>query len=299
MRAALRLLLTAPVLVAPGCSDGPAAPDALPASPSISTLSPLPMPDMGPPDGEVVADLRQSSRDAALGRFQVWVGNGLGMPVTPSSVSYVDRRFRAPIPGGRLREIPAGSERGFTLAQPSRPACGVGPGRARLLLSWAGRRLVVPVEDEADVVDRYVAARCLELDVARVARLSFADKVRSPGGEGARGTLVLVVEPTGRPADRGGRLTIDTVTGTPVLTAAGQSFWSPGVTVRSDGPRVEVPLAVQPARCDGHVFAESGGATAFRVRLTLDGEPGELVVRMSPAGAAAALTFAREACGLD
>ncbi|MFC6287077.1 hypothetical protein ACFP3Q_17195 [Nocardioides sp. GCM10027113] len=299
MRAALRLLLAASVLVAAGCGDAPAAPDALPPSPSISTLSPLPMPDTGPPAGEVVADLRQSSRDAALGRFQVWVGNGLGEPVTPTSVSYVDPRFRGPLPGGRLREIPAGSERGFTLAQPSRPACGAGAGQARLLLGWAGRRLVVPVEDEADVVDRYVTGRCLELDVARVARLSFAEEVRSVGGEGAPGTLVLVVEPTGRATERGSRLTIDTVTGTPVLTAAGQSFWSPGVTVRSDGPRVAVPLTVQPARCDGHVFAESGGATAFRVRLTLDGEPGELVVRMSPAGAAAALAFARESCGLN
>jgi hypothetical protein len=156
--------------------------------------------------------------------------------------------------------------------------------------------VTIPVADEADVVARYVATRCFELEVAAVARLRFEDVVESEGGEGATGTLVLVAEPSGRP---GRELTVETVTGTPVLTAAGSPFWEVGETVASDGPAARIPLPVRPARCDEHVFMESGGATAFRVRLRLDGEPGELVVRMSPAGAAAAIGFARDSCGLE
>ena len=55
---------------------------------------------------------------------------------------------------------------------------------------------------------------------------------------------------------------------------------------------------MQPARCDDHVFMESGGATAFLVDLHLDGRPGQLLLRMSPAGASAAIAFARDSCGL-
>lgn len=296
-RSALAGTLAAVVMTASlaGCGGTDARPAAEPARSSISTLSPLPMPDMGPPDGRLVADLRQSSRDAALGRFQVWLGNGLGRALTPTAISYLDPRFRSAVPGERLREIPSGSERGYPLAEPSRPLCDGAHGRGRVVVAHARGRVTVPVEDEADVVARYVAARCFELDVAAVAELSFEDSVESTGGEGATGTLVLVAEPSGR---RGHRLRIDTVTGTPVLTAAGQSFWEVGTTVASDGPAVRVPLEVRPARCDEHVFMESGGATAFRVRLVLDDVPGDLVLRMSPAGAAAAIGFARESCGL-
>jgi hypothetical protein len=42
---------------------------------------------------------------------------------------------------------------------------------------------------------------------------------------------------------------------------------------------------------------EAAGATAFLVGLHLDGRPGHLVVRMSPAGTARAIAFARDACG--
>ena len=68
--------------------------------------------------------------------------------------------------------------------------------------------------------------------------------------------------------------------------------------MRSEGPVRRIALPVRPARCDDHVFMESAGATAFLVSLHLDGRPGSLVVRMSPAGAAAAISFARDSCGL-
>lgn len=288
------------VLALTGCggddpSTTPASADDSPTS-SISTLSPLPMPSMGPPPGEVVADLRQSSRDAALGRFQVWIGNGLDRDIDPSSVSYVDPRLPAPVPGERLRLIPSDSERGYPLALPPRPDCDDGGTRGEVTLTYGDRVVTLPVEDEADVVARYVATRCFELAVAAVAELSFADEVPvDQPGEGSVGTLVLEV----RPAPRGdGVLRIDSVGGTPLLTPQGQPVWRPGLTVRPGDPPATVELPMVPARCDDHVFMESGGATAFRIGLHLDGDPGDLVLRMSPAGASAAIGFARDSCGL-
>ena len=163
-------------------------------------------------------------------------------------------------------------------------------------MAYAGRTVRLRVTDDNDIVSRYVAARCLELAVDRVARIGFANRVPvDRPGEGSTGVLTLVVRPNGRP---GHTLTIDSVGGTPLFSAAGRSAWAPRARVRSDGPVRRIALPVQPARCDDHVFMEAAGATAFLVGLRLDGRPGRLVVRMEPAGAAAAIAFARASCGL-
>ena len=75
-------------------------------------------------------------------------------------------------------------------------------------------------------------------------------------------------------------------------------MWRPEATIRgTDAPsRIDLPL--KPTRCDAHAFAESGGATAFKIGLHLDGEPGQITLRMSPAGAKHAIDFARAACGM-
>lgn len=275
-------------------SRTPAADDS--PSSSISTLSPLPMPSMGPPPGEIVADLRQSSRDAAVNRFQVWIGNGLDRDVDPTSIAYVDPRFPEPIPGERLRLNPSGSERGYPLALPPRPDCDDDGTRGEVSMAYGDREVTLPAEDEADVVARYVATRCFELAVAAVAELSFADEVPvDQPGEGSVGTLILEVQPSAR---GDGVLRIDSVGGTPLLTPQGQPVWRPDLTARAGDPAATVEMPMIPARCDDHVFMESGGATAFRIRLHLNGDPGELVLRMSSAGASAAIGFARDSCGL-
>lgn len=267
-------------------------------SPSIPTITPLPMPDMGPPRGELVADLRQSSRDAALGRFQVWIGNGLRREINPTDIQYVDPRLRAPIPGQRLRPNPADAERGYPLALPARPRCNAhprSPAPGVVTMTFDGRTVRIPVEDEADVVARHVASRCLEIRVARVAELSFADEVRVNGsGEGSVGTLFLIVRPTGRR----GPLIIESVSGTPVLTAQGSSVWRPDVVVGGDRRTRRIELPVVPNRCDDHAFLEAGGATAFIVHVALSERSGDLVLRMSEEGAANAIRFARDSCGL-
>ena len=275
----------------------PTPPDATgDPTPSVRTLSPMPAPDSGPPPGELVADLRQSSRDAALGRFQVWVGNGHERPVLPRRIVYRDWRFLGPITGERLREIPSGSERGFPLALPDRPRCDEQVDRPQVLTVLAGDLVAhVDVEDEADVVARHVTSRCFALDLERAVALAFDDEVTPAEGEDDVATLTLRLTPSGR---AGHRVTVRSIAGTPVLTPPGQPVWRPRATVTSDGEPVVLELPVTPARCDAHAFAESGGATAFRVRLVLDGRPGEAVVRMGDEGAARVLDFAQEACGL-
>jgi len=112
---------------------------------------------------------------------------------------------------------------------------------------------------------------------------------------GANGTLTLVVQTTGV---AGPALTIDTVSGTPVLSPVGTDVWRPEVTITGDQPPQRIDLPLKPTRCDAHAFAESGGATAFKIGLHLDGEPGQITLRMSPAGAANAIDFARASCGM-
>jgi hypothetical protein len=296
-RGLLALLLVA--LLTVGCTSGDRPAGRATADspePSVSTLSPIQPPPEAPPTGRLVADLRQSSRDAALGRMEVWIGNDTTRDVTPTRISYTDPRFPRPVPGERLRPDPSRSERGYPLTLPRRPVCGRQGARPRITMTYAGRTVRLPVTDDNDIVRRYVAARCLELAVDRVAPIRFADRVPADRpGEGSTGVLTLVARPTGEP---GHTVTIDTVGGTPLLTAAGRSTWTPRARIRGDGPVRRIELPVRPARCDDHVFAEAAGATAFLVGLRLDGRPGRLVVRMSPAGAASAISFARASCGL-
>lgn len=288
-------------------NDDVAAAPGAPASPSPTalrtiTLSPTPLP---PPTGELSADLRQSSIDASLGRMQVWIHNDTVRDLRPRLVRYLDDRLREPLVAGRLRVDPARSERGYPLTLPARPDCDRAVADPRTddargvveVVTASGTRRI-DVADEADVVARFVATRCEELELAEVASLAFSDGVTvDRTGSPPVGRLVLVVRPSGRP---GRELVVDTVAGSHLLQSSSvPSRWAPAVRVASDGPVTRIPLPLEPARCDDHAFMEGGGATAFRVAFHLDGEPGEVLVRMDPRGAARALRFAREACGLD
>lgn len=297
---------TSPVLAAvlptalllAGCAADDVPADAPEPSPSIRTLTPIALPPPPPPTGRLIADMRQSSRDAAAGRMEVWVDNDTAREIRPRRIAYTDPRFRATLRGTRLRPIPSQSERGFPLYLPDRPACDHPQGSGRVTITYrTGHRTLtrtIEADDPTDVAGRYTTARCLELAVGRVAELTWDDAVPFGGQAGDPGTLTLVVNPTGRP---GHTLTIDTVSGTPVLAPVGTDVWRPDVTVRGDDPPSRVDLPVKPNRCDDHAFLESGGATAFKISLHLDGEPGQITLRMSTTGARNAIDFARASCG--
>lgn len=290
-------------LLVGGCAGG-GSPEVGVAAPGagVPTLTMLPLPPEEPPSGTILADLRQSSLDAAAEQAQVWLDNDTRRDLEPVRIVYSDPRLPRPVVATRLRSMPAQAERGFPLALPGRPRCGTtaaaGSGTVEVR-GAGGAAYTVGVADEADVVGRYVDARCDELALRRVVGLSWAptvdDGASDPGDEGR---LVLRLRPTGAP----GRVVVATVGGSHLLGSADGAPWSPDVVVRgSDGP-MEVGLALRPARCDVHAFMEGGNATAFRVGYRItgpDGREGSLLLRMDAQGAANAIRFARESCGLE
>lgn len=297
------------VLAVSGCGadeSAGTAPEVTPSDTGIPTITAPPLPEE-PPTGKLIADMRQSSRDAAAGRMEVWIDNDTLEDVTPVRITYADPRFRAPLEGERLREIPARSTRGFPLYLPARPTCGSSNDLPVVLdeplgtvtVEYAGTTRTIEVEDSTDVAGRYTRARCLEIAIGEVATLSWSDQVTESDPTatpvGGEGVLELVLVPTGEP---GPELTIDTVSGTPILSPVGMDAWRPGVSVSGADEPLRIPLPLKPTRCDAHAFAESGGATAFKIGLTLDGEPGQITLRMTPAGAANAIAFARASCGM-
>jgi hypothetical protein len=294
MRTSLAAAVAAVALLLAGCNDADTSADSPEPSPSIRTLTPIAVPPPPPPTGKLLADMRQSSRDAAVGRMEVWINNDTAHEIRPRRIVYSDPRFRTALRGDRLRPIPSQSERGFPLYLPRLPACGHPHGSGTVTISYGHTVKRVRVEDSTDVAGRYTSSRCLELAIARVADLRWSDEVPWDGEEGSDSVLTLVVTPTG---NDGPALTLDTVSGTPVLSPVGADVWRPDVTIRgTDRPRrIELPL--KPTRCDAHAFAESGGATAFIIGLHLDGKPGQITLRMSTRGAAHALGYARNSCG--
>lgn len=266
---------------------------------SVPTLSPLPYPEDPPPSGRLIADMRQSTIDSSLGRMQVWIDNDTTHDVTPTRITYRDPRLAKPLLGENLRTNPAQSERGYPLPLPRQPICdGRGtPESGVLEVRYAGHADRIPVTDPTDVLGRYLSGRCEEIAVAEVADLQWSDQVPDDGsGEGAVGTLTLLISPTGAP---GHTLVIDKVAGSYLLSYAdGPESWAPGRVVRGEDPPSRIDLAMRPARCDGHAFAEGGSATAWRIAYTLDGKPGDILLRMSPTGMGNAINYALRSCGL-
>lgn len=262
--------------------------DAEPPSPSYSVI-PVPPREL---TGTLDAVLKQSSRDAARDRFQVWIFNGTEKDVEPTTIRYVDPRLTRPIDGQRVRTMPSGLERGYPMPLPEPRCGGVTREAPAVVVEAGGRTERLAVADDLRIIQRYVDATCFERAVRSVVGLAWDDSVPAEGGTA---TLTLVVTPTGNP----GRLEILRVGGTPVLDAPGRSGWRDVGAVDGDGPAQRIELPILPARCDSHAFFEAGGATAFRLRLRLDGEVGEFVLRMSPTGARAAIAYAIGACGLD
>jgi len=299
------LLAAALAALTASCNDGgdPGTPSAAPApSPtrSLYTLTPIPLPPEPPPSGKLIADIEQSSRDGAANRFQVWIDNDTDSTISPTKVTYEDARFRTPLSGTRLRDIPSQARRGFQFTEPDDPACDRtaegGTVTVEYTVNGEHRSATVPVEDEAEVVQRIASSTCLELGIEKVAHLSWADEVTASGdgGKGSVGTMTLVIDTTGEP---GPTLVIDSIAGNPVLSPGERGVFDANLTIRGDQPTQRVPVPVKPSRCDAHAFGESGSFAAFALNVHVDGQPGQFVLRLGPAGAANAIAYAKAACG--
>ena len=285
-----------------GCSSADSAPEV--AGPSSAPSSPvktltLPPPSEEPLSGTLTAELQQSSRDVALGRFQVWINNGLDHDITPRRIVYQDRLLSRPVLGGRLRPIPSGRDRGYTLAL-IEPTCDAERGRATVSVTFDGDTVTVAVDDETGVVERWKDERCNEIAIERVADLEWTPGIRV---EGSGSDAVAMFRLTATPTGRGGTMTIDTVGGTPLFTSADGDFWTVDRTIEGRGPAVTIELPAQPARCDAHSFGSATGGTTFFVNVTIgaaqSARPAQIRLAMSPEVTAEAFAYAAEACGWE
>ena len=282
------------VLVLGGCassgseSGAPAAPSSSP----VKTLTMLPAPEKTL-TGELTAELQQSSRDVALGRFQVWITNGLHEEIRPRRIVYRNALLSRPVEGERLRAIPSGSYRGYPL-ELIEPTCGGEEAGATVTVLYGGESVEIPVEDETQVVGRWSKERCAERAIERVAALEWSPGMRI---EGSGADAVALFRLTAHPTGRDGSFTIDTVTGTPLYTSADGDFWTVDELVTGTGPDTTVELPAQPARCDIHAFGSATGGTTFFVNVTIDGEPAQVRIAMSPEVTNEAFSYAAEVCG--
>ena len=300
-------LLLASSLALAGCaadegSSATGAPASAPSSPTASaapTLSMLPMPSKTL-SGGLTAELQQSSRDVALGRFQVWITNGLDHEITPRKIVYRDDLLVRPVVGERLRTIPSGAYRGYPLKL-IEPRCHGEETGATVTVDYGEEEVDVEVEDETSVVGRWSKARCAEVAIDRIAPLEWTSGIEVQGsGADAIALFRLTAHPTGR----GGSYTVDTVGGTPLFTSADGDFWTVDQEIDGAGSDVTMELPAQPARCDAHAFGSATGGTTFFINLTIAGHgpdsgPAQFRLAMSPEVTSETYAYAAEACGWD
>lgn len=280
-------------------SSSNAAPEASPSA-THRTITPIQLPPPPPPSGKLTADIMQASHDGARNQFEIWIDNDTDKSITPRKLTYRDDRFRAPIVGTRLREMPSQSQRGFAFAIPDQPACDRTAPHGTLTLDYTvggePKSVTLPVNDDNDVIQRVTSASCLELSIDKIAHLSWADEVTASGdgGKGSTGTMTLVVDTTGHP---GSTLVIDSIVGNPVLSPGEHGVFTANLTITGDQPPQRVPVPLKPTRCDAHAFGESGSFNAFAFNVHLDGQPGQFVLRLGEAGSVNAIDFAKASCG--
>jgi hypothetical protein len=298
-RAVTGLLVAALSLT--GCWSGDSTPDGAtepaPAPSSPTRILTLPPASAKPLSGTLTAELQQSSRDVALGRFQVWITNGLDHEIRPRRIVYEDGLLTRPVLGGRLRSIPSGSYRGFTLDLVE-PRCGrVVSAGVQVSVDFGENVLSIPVEDETKVVGRWVQERCAEIAIERIAVLEWSPGIRVTG-EGS--DAVALFRLTARPTGVARSVTVDTVGGTPLFTSADGDFWTVDRRIEGRGAAVTIELPAQPARCDAHSFGSATGGTTFFVNVTIGrARQAQIRLAMSPEVTAEAFEYAAEACGWE
>ena len=221
----------------------------------VKTLTLLPMPEKTL-SGTLTAELQQSSRDVALGRFQVWITNGFDHEIEPRRIVYKDDLLTRPVLGGRLRPIPSGSYRGYTLDLVE-PICGGEEKGATVSVDLGEDVLSVPVEDETSVVGRWSKERCAERAI---------DADRAPGvvarhrgaGHGLRRDRPVQAHGDahrrhGVVHDRHGRRH-------PAVHSGQRRLLDRGHQCAATDLAVTLELPAQPARCDAHGFGSATGA---------------------------------------
>ncbi|WP_146615699.1 hypothetical protein [Nonomuraea aridisoli] len=151
------------------------------------------------------------------------------------------------------------------------------------------RKVVFKVPHPDPLLTRLLRDECSQFLIEQAAGIAFGPRWTEAGGV-MRTTLVLTRRGAGEVAvrDLGGTTHYN----------VGLERRPPGV-LSADRQRMEVPVELTPARCDGHSFGEAKKAFMFPVRASLDGGEERVVIVTPPKPVQDRLIrYAQRACGL-
>jgi hypothetical protein len=251
----------------------------------------------------VTVEVVQLRADVAVRQAQVHLVNGSDEPLEIGDVQVDDPRFAAPatrVLAGRTSTIAPGGELNVRVQLPnvSCPADSAGEAEPTVeleLLSGEEPTTVrVPAADPLGFLAPLHERECRAEALAAAADLTFTAFTAS--APGAPATLQLTIAPTGE-----GAATVDAVQATNLLSfgpATVDGTYPVGVEVTPDAPEpVVVDIPILPSRCDPHAVQEDKRGTIFDIRLTLDGEPGEIELFVGDDMRGKILTWVADWCG--
>lgn len=254
------------------------------------------------PDG-VTVEIVQLRADVALRQAQVHVVNGGDTDLQIGEVAVDDSRFTAPatrVLDGRTSTLPAGGEVDIRVQLPE-AACSATMAAAAqptvelaFLADGVEGTARVAAADPLGFLAPLHERECRAAALAEAATLAFTGFTPAPPGQPA--TLQLTVTPTGR-----GEATVVAVQTTNLLdfgpaSVDGAFPLDLPVVPGDTGPTV-VDIPLLPSRCDPHAVQEDKRGTIFDVRLSLDGEPGEIELFVGDALRGDILTWVSSWCG--
>ncbi|WP_431797936.1 hypothetical protein [Microbacterium kunmingense] len=254
------------------------------------------------PDG-VTVEIVQLRADVALRQAQVHVINGGDIDLQIGEVAVDDPRFTAPatrVLDGRTSTLPAGGEVDIRVQLPE-AACSATMAAAAqptvelaFLADGVEGTARVAAADPLGFLAPLHERECRAAALAEAATLAFTGFTPAPPGQPA--TLQLTVTPTGR-----GEATVVAVQTTNLLdfgpATVDGAFPLDLPVVPGDTEPTVVDIPLLPSRCDPHAVQEDKRGTIFDVRLSLDGEPGEIELFVGDALRGDILTWVSSWCG--
>jgi hypothetical protein len=254
------------------------------------------------PDG-VTVEIVQLRADVALRQAQVHVVNGGDTDLQIGEVAVDDPRFIAPatrVLAGRTSTVPAGGEVDIRVQLPevecSAPVAAAAQPTVELafLADGVEGTARVAAADPLGFLAPLHERECRAVALAEAATLAFTGFTPAPPGQPA--TLRLTVTPTGR-----GKATVVAVQATNLLdfgqATVDGAFPLDLPVVSGDTEPTVVDIPILPSRCDPHAVQEDKRGTIFDVRLSLDGEPGEIELFVGDALRGDILTWVSSWCG--
>ncbi len=199
--------------------------------------------------------------------------------------------------------ITPGSTTNLRLVLP-KPRCDVDPGKLKVTVSFEhdgrlGTASTSP-QDRLNQLPELIASDCRESAMLKVANISVADHL---GTQTLNGEKVGVIEITFTPTGAGGKLVLEDVRGTVLLSLRNANgpveldTIQLGMDIGAATSPVIYDLLVVPARCDPHAVAEDKVGTLFRFHVVTDRDTGLFTLAVSDQVRGELYRFVSDWCG--